>query len=235
MRIIHTLPLALLLSSAMWALPALPITFQDELDSQNSNDVIGNPDYFEIDYLKLTSLSGNTLQVDIRFNYGGGTNLNGFNIAGFAPSLNVGDFFLTTSSNTYAFILNGHDGLATGGLYQITGTQTSRSVLGDPAGVYRPDAPVWAAATGAQLLSTGSQSITTVNGNSTNLLAKLYLPLTASLLNDLNSGFDIYFAAATCGNDEITGTVPASAVPEPGTWMTLGAGLLAIGAYRRKR
>jgi hypothetical protein len=152
----YTLSLGLILSSAMWALPALPITFQDELDSQNANDVIGNPDYFEIDYLKLNSLSGNTLQVDIRFNYGGGVNLNAFNVSGFAPALNVGDFFLTTSNNTYAFILNSHNGLATNGLYQINGTQTARNVLGDPAGSYRPDAPVWAAASGAQLLSTGS-------------------------------------------------------------------------------
>jgi hypothetical protein len=74
-----------------------------------------------------------------------------------------------------------------------------------------------------------------VNGNATNLLASLYLPLTANMLADLSNGFDIYFAAATCGNDEITGTVPASAVPEPGTWAMLGAGLLAIGAYRRKQ
>ena len=50
---------------------------------------------------------------------------------------------------------------------------------------------------------------------------------------DLNSGFDVYFAAATCGNDEVTGTVPPSGVPEPGTWAMLGSGLIAIACYRR--
>ena len=154
MRIMYTLLLAILLAAASWALPTLPITFQDELDSQNPNDVIGNPDLFDIDYLRLTSLNGNTLQVDIRFNFGGGTSLSGFNINGFSPTLNVGDLFLTTSANTYAFILNSHNGLATNGLYQIAGTQTAQTVLGSPGGSYRPTAEVWAAAAGAQLLST---------------------------------------------------------------------------------
>jgi hypothetical protein len=229
-----TLSLALLFSSATWALPSFPITFQDELDSQNSADVIGNPDLFDIDYLKLTSLNGNTLQVDIRFNFGGGTSLTPFNIANFAPTLSVGDLFFETAANTYAFVLSSHNGLATNGLYRITGTQTAQTVLGNPAGSYRNGAEVWASANGAQLLSNGSSSIVTVNGNSTNLLATLYLPLTANMIADLNSGFDVYFAAATCGNDEVIGTVPASGIPEPGTWAMIGAGLIAIGSFRRK-
>ena len=51
---------------------------------------------------------------------------------------------------------------------------------------------------------------------------------------DLNSGFDVYFASATCGNDEVTGAVPPSGVPEPGTWAMLGSGLIAIAFYRHK-
>jgi len=225
---------ALLASSTAWGLPTFPVTLQDELDSQNPADVIGNPDLFDIDYLRLTGMNGNTLQVDIRFNFGGGTSLTPFNIANFVPALSVGDLFFRTPSNTYAFILNTHNGLATNGLYSITGTQSAQSVLGDPVGTYRNGAQVWASPAGAQLLSTGSSSIVTVNGNSTNLLASLYLPLTANMLTDLNDGFDIYFAAATCGNDEVTGTVPGSAVPEPGTWVMLGAGLIAAGCFRRK-
>lgn len=229
-----TFSLALLFSSATWALPSFPVVFQDELDSQNPADVIGDPNLFDIDYLKLAGVNGNTLQVDIRFNFGGGTSLTPFNIANFAPALSVGDLFLRTAANTYAFVLNTHDGLATNGLYQITGTQTAQTVLGNPAGTYRNGAEVWAGAGGAQLLSNGSSSVTTVNGNSTNLLASLYLPLTSNMLADLNNGFDVYFAAATCGNDEVTGSVPPSSVPEPGTWAMLGGGLIALGCFRRK-
>ena len=152
-----------------------------------------------------------------------------------APTLSVGDLFFRTNANTYAFILNSHDGLATNGLYQITATQSARTVLGNPSGSYRPEAQVWAAPTGAQLLSTGSSSIATVNGVGTQLLASLFLPLTGNMLADLNNRFDIYFASATCGNDEITGSIPGSGVPEPGTWTLLGAGLIAIRCYRRKR
>ena len=233
MRSTLLLSFALLVSSTAWALPTFPVTFQDDLDSQNPADVIGDPDLFDIDYLKIAGMNGNTLQVDIRFNFGGGTSLTPFNIAGFAPTLSVGDLFLRAASNTYAFILNSHDGLATNGLYRISGTQSAQTVLGNPAGSYRNNAPVWASPGGAQLLSTGSSSIVTVNGNATNLLASLYLPLTANMLSDLNNGFDVYFAAATCGNDEVTGTVPGSAIPEPGTWVMLGAGLIAAGFFRR--
>jgi hypothetical protein len=229
------LTFALLFSSAAWALPTFPVTFQDELDSQNPADVIGDPNLFDIDNLKLVGVSGNTLQVDIRFNFGGGTSLTPFNIANFAPALSVGDLFFRTAANTYAFVLNTHDGLATNGLYQISSRQTAQTVLGNPAGTYRNGAEVWASASGAQLLSSGSSSVVTVNGNATNLLASLYLPLTANMLADLNNGFDVYFAAATCGNDEVTGYVPASGVPEPGTWAMLGGGLIALGFIRRNR
>lgn len=234
MRFLYTLLTASMFAASTWAMPNLPITFQDELASQNPSDVIGDPNLFDIDYLSLTNPLNGTMQVDIRFNYGGGASLSAFTIGGFAPALNVGDFFITTGANTYAYILNSHNGLVTNGLYQISGTQTSATVLGNPAGTYRGSAPVWASPTGAQLLATGTSSIGTVNGNTTNLLASLYLPLTANMLADLSNGFDIYFASATCGNDEITGTVPATGVPEPGTWAMLSAGLLLIGLSRRK-
>jgi hypothetical protein len=235
MRFLNTLAITLTLSTAAWALPTFPFTFQDALDSQVSSDVIGDPALFEIDYLRLAGVNGNTLQVDIRFNFGGGTSLSGFNIDGFSPTLKVGDLFFRTPANTYAYILKGHNGLVANGLYDITGTQDARSVLGDPSGSYRPDAPVWASPNGAQLLSTGSRSTAIVNNQPTNLLVSLYLPMTATMISDLNQGFDVYFASATCGNDEITGSVPPSGLPEPGTWALLGGGLIAAGFLRRKQ
>lgn len=235
MRSIRNLAFVLLATSAVWALPVLPIVFQDELDSQNSSDVIGDPDLFDIDNLKLVSLNSDTLQVDIRFNFGGGIGLTPFNISGFNPSLSVGDLIFRTPSTTYAYILNGHNGLTTNGLYQISGTQAAKDVLGNPAGSYRPDAQVWASPNGAQLLTTGSASVSTVNNVATFLKATLFIKLNDAIISDLDDGFSLYFAAATCGNDEITGEVPATGVPEPGTWALLGTGLVSLGLFRRRR
>ena len=91
---------------------------------------------------------------------------------------------------------------------------------------------MWASASGATLLSTGGKSVSVLNNNSTNLLVSLFMPLTNAVLTDLNNGFNVYFASATCGNDEISGNVPG--VPEPGTWAMIGSGLVALGFYRRK-
>jgi len=235
MRFLHTLSLGLLAAATTFALPTLPVTFQDELDSQNSSDVIGDPALFEIFNLSVAGASGNNLQVDIRFNYGGGTSLDPFTINGFNPALNVGDLILRTTNATYAFILNSHNGLAEDGFYRVTGTRSASSVLGSPSGSYRPDAQVWARSTGAQLLSTGTSTITTVGGVSTQLLASLLIPLDSTTISDLDKGFSVYFASATCGNDEITGTVPPTGVPEPGTWAMMGAGLIGLGLLRRGR
>jgi hypothetical protein len=229
----RSLSLALLFACSMWALPTAPVTFTDDLASQNPADVIGDPKLFDIHYVTFSSPSANTLQIDIRFNYGGGSSLGGFTIPGFIPTLNVGDLFLRTDEATYAYVLNSHNGLATNGLYEIDATQSAKSVLGNPAGYYRPDAQVWASPTGAQLLGTGVNTVSTVGGNNTYLLSRIVLSLPAGALSDLNGGFDFYFASATCGNDEIMGTVPAD-VPEPGTWAMLGSGLLAVGFLRRR-
>lgn len=235
MRSLRFFALALLATTAAWSLSKLPIVFQDELASQNQSDVIGDPDFFDIDNLSLVSLNNNTLQVDIRFNFGGGTALTPFNISNTFPTLSVGDLFFRTPTNTYAVILNSHDGLVTNGLYQISSTQAARDVLGNPAGSYRPDAQVWAAPGGAQLLSTGSASVSTVNNVSTFLRATLFIQLNNTIVSDLDKGFSLYFAAATCGNDEIFGDVPpTTGVPEPGTWALLGAGLVSLGLLRRR-
>lgn len=235
MRTLSVLSLGALLSASAWALPTLPLQFTDPLDSADPSDVIGDPLKFDISSLTFTSLNNTVLQLDIRFNYGGGSTLAGFLNSTGAVTLNVGDLFISTGGQTYAYILNGHSGLQSNGLYSITSRDTAQTVLGNPGGInYRPNSLVWASANGATLLSTGSTSISTVGGP-TELLASLTLNLTPSLLASMNNGFDFYFASATCGNDEIFGSVPSDGVPEPGAWALMGAGLVGLGMLRRRR
>lgn len=233
MQSIKALSLGVFLTATASALPTLPLQFTDPLASADPNDVIGDPLKFDISSLTFAGLNNTALQIDIRFNFGGGSSLNGFNSSNGAVTLNVGDLFFVTSGQTYAYILKGHDGLQTNGFYSITGRRTAQSVLGNPSGLsYRNNALVWANATGASLLSNGANNVNVVGGP-TELLTNLTVNLTPAALNNLNQGFSFYFASATCGNDEIYGSV--SGVPEPGTWALLGTGLLGVGLLRRRR
>lgn len=228
MRLVKLL-FPILLATSAWALPVGPITFTDELASQNPADVVGDPALFEIYHVTFSSTDPNTLQIDMRFNYGGGSSLGSFDTPFFPATLNIGDFFFRTASNTYAFILNGHDGLQTNGFYQVSGALDSRTVLGDPNDPdYRPDALVWANPAGAVSVGSGSTSVSTVGGPN-ELLATILITMNGDVAQKLDA-FDFYFASATCGNDEISGNVP-----EPGTWAMIGLGLAGLGIFRRKR
>jgi hypothetical protein len=50
-----------------------------------------------------------------------------------------------------------------------------------------------------------------------------------------NSGCNVGTTGAGCGDTTVQGTVNSSAIPEPATFLLLGAGLLGLGALRRKR
>ena len=168
--------------------------------------------------------------MEILFNYGGGTSLNEFSVGGAFNALNVGELLFSNGGFNYAVQLRSRGGLTAGNLYQVTGTQTAKQVLGlgsDQDGNYRPNQAVWGNTTGATLIGTGTSTVVSTGGP-TNLKVTLDFAANNAFIN----GFDtssFAFSAATCGNDVITGNVP-----EAGTWVLMGAGLIGLGMIRRR-
>ena len=232
MRITSLLILAASLTVPAFSLPTFPLVFTDPLASADPADVIGDPNFFDISSLTFASFNSGTKRftVEILFNYGGGVSLNQFSVGGAFNALNAGDLLFSNGGFNYAVQLRSRGGLTAGNLYQVTGNQTAKQVLGlgsDQDGNYRPNQAVWGNTAGATLIGAGTSTVVSTGGP-TNL--KVTLDFAAN--NAFIAGFDsssFAFSAATCGNDVITGSVP-----EPGTWALLGAGLIGLGMIRRR-
>ncbi len=237
MKTLKTLATLTLLSIAPSFAMTFPATFTATLG------VIGDPAGFQINSFTFSNFDSGTnqLTMGIDFNYGGGFmagafrsfSVAGFTNAGGPVQLNVGDIFFNNGSTKFAVAMSGHDGLAQGSLYQITGTQKSKDVLGNPfGGNYRPNQAVWMSATGASEVGSGVITATSLGGNHFN--TQVRVNTNAAFRTFLNGGFDFTFESATCGNDVVFGSVGATATPEPESIVMLGAGLLALGLMRRK-
>ena len=221
--------LAVSLAGPCLALPTFPLTFTDLTAAQNPLDVFGNPEQFDITSLQFTNFNSatKTFTTEIYFNYGGGVSLAAFN------GYNVGDLLFTQGTNRYFVPLVSRTGVTAGSLYSTSSFQTAGSIV-SYAG--RPTLNVWGTTTGASLIGTGS--VNSVVAPSQPDPKKLVVTLNFVANNAFINGFDgstFSFAAATCANDIITGTIPGSPVPEPGTWAMLGAGLVALGLLRRRQ
>ena len=237
MKTVKTLATLTLLSIAPSLAMTFPATFNTTLG------VIGDPAGFQINSFTFSNLElgTNQLTMGIDFNYGGGFiagafhsfTVPGFTNGGGDVELKVGDILFKNGSTKYAVAMSGHNGLTQGSLYQITGTQKSQDVLGNPVGGnYRPNQAVWMSATGASAIGSGVITASSLGGNHYNTQVKVNT--NAAFRAFLGGDFDFTFESATCGNDVVYGSVGATVTPEPESFVMLGAGLLALGLMRRK-
>jgi len=235
MKPIYHLLFAATLSLPSFALPTFPITFNDPTAAQDPSDVFGDPAKFDITQLRFTGFTEatKTFTAKINFNYGGGVSLGSF--AGNGGTLYVGDLLISNGTNRYFVPLASRGTLNAGELYSATSYLTAQTVYGSYAG--RPTANVWGNTTGSIQIGAGTVSSVSVGGISDPNKLEVTLNFVAN--NDFINNFansTVLFAAATCANDIVTGTIPANApVPEPATWAMLVAGLVAVGLRRRRQ
>jgi hypothetical protein len=212
-----------------------PYYGQNPGSANDQDGVIGLNAQFDIQSVVFTNItpSNVTVQIDFNYNYGD-IKLSPFTVDGI--NLQAADLLFTSGSDMWGIALSSHPGFMAGDLYSVDDFLTAKQVLGNPAASYNPNDVVWMNNDGNQRLA-GTGTVSTVGIGGDEVQTTLSFTPPANLLSAFNVANVLFdFGSATCANDYINGTVGAiTSVPEPTSFILLGAGLVGLGFIRRRR
>jgi hypothetical protein len=222
-------------------------------------DVVGNPQYFDIQKVVVDLDPGNSMQVQIFTNYSNRSVDTTPDLETLSPwnygsvGLNIGDLVFGFPGLAYAVPLYDHGPFVHGNLYRIDGTRVYARTAGDVLNlgsgyVYRPDEVVWIGhgegLPAPSPLATGVETVGYVGAPNAAYRIDLTFAsgspgssLPADFWDSLfaNGGeMSLQFASATCANDLIKGSVMVP-VPEPATVLMLGTILLLLAGLGVRR
>jgi len=129
----------------------------------------------------------------------------------------------------YGFALTTHDGVSAGQLYNVSAWYMSNDYA--PPSGYSYNYGLVTIESGGLVLSGIPISWSWV-GLSGGPDYRIDVTLDPGLFSGLGDEIGVYWASATCANDYVEGTAP---VPEPATMLLVGAGLIGLAGYGRKK
>lgn len=242
MLILRTLRILLLTVD----LAGASIIFDSPYDGQNpgtasdQDGVIGMNGQFDIQSLAFSNIgpSNVTVQIDYNYDYGDAT-LAPFTVGGL--ELKPGDLLFSAGGQLWGIALVSHpvnfgDPIA-GDLYSQTYFLDALGALGIPGSGFNFNGTdlVWITDGESRNLA-GPGTVNTVNIGADEVQTTLSFAPDAEFYSALTNGnmaFD--FASADCANDYLSGTIPASSVPEPASLALMGAGVIALSFISCRR